>query len=90
MFSIELKSRKVVVNLDLITTKDVRNLSDKASKTETGDEILGRATGLTIEEIENLPFRDYRKLIKFFWSCLANPLKDEDDAKNSQSVSTSG
>ncbi len=89
MFSIELSSRKVEVNLDLITTKDVRALSDKASKTKTGDEILGKATGLTVEEIENLPFRDYRKLIRFFWACLADPLKDEETAKNSQSESTS-
>ena len=86
MFSIELKSRKVTIDLDAITVAEVRALTEKK---DNGDEVLAKASGLTVEELTALPFRDYRKLIKFFWACLTDPLKDDDDAKNSQSESIS-
>lgn len=90
MFSIELKSKgKVTVDLYSLTVSDVRSLLDTKKKQHEGDEILGKAVGMTSEELAALPFPDYRKLTRFFWMCVNDPLKDDDDEKNSQSESIS-
>lgn len=88
MFSIELKSRKVTIDLYALSVSDVRALLDTKKKAHEGDVILAKAVGMTAEELESLPYPEYRKLTRFFWECVNDPLKDEDDAKNSQSGST--
>ena len=89
MFSIELKTRNITVDLNALSVLDVRALLDTKKKPRDGDVILSKAVGMTVEEIEALPYPEYRKLTRFFWQCVNDPLKDEDDAKNSQSESTS-
>jgi hypothetical protein len=90
MFSTKLKSGKeVTIDLYALTVQDVRSLLDVKKKQHEGDELLGKAVGMTADELAALPFPDYRKLTRFFWQCVSDPLKDEDDAKNSQSESTS-
>lgn len=90
MFSIELKSKGIVkVDLYALTVADIRSLLDVKKKQHQGDEMLGKAVGMTANELLELPFPDYRKLTRFFWKCVSEPLKDEDDAKNSVSESTS-
>jgi hypothetical protein len=90
MFSITLKSGKeVTIDLYKLTVLEIRALLDKKAKDHDGDEILAKAVGMSVEELTELPFPDYRKLTRYFWQCVTDPLKDEDDAKNSQSESTS-
>jgi hypothetical protein len=89
MFSIELKSRTVTVDLYNLSVAEIRSLLDMKKKQHEQDEILGKAVGMTPEELISLPFPEYRKLTRFFWQCVNDPLKDEDDAKNSQSESIS-
>jgi hypothetical protein len=88
MFSLKLKSRTVTVDLYKLTVADVRDLLDVKKKPHDGDVILSKALGMTPEELESMPYPEYRKVTKFFWQCVNDPLKDEDDAKNSQSEST--
>ena len=90
MFSLTLKSgKKIEVDLYALTVADVRALMDVKKKQHEGDAILGKAVGMTAEELAELPFPEYRKLTRFFWECAADPLKDEDTEKNSLSESTS-
>ena len=90
MFSTKLKSGKeITVDLYNLTVSDVRALLDVKKKQHEGDELLGKAVGMTAEELAELPFPDYRKLTRFFWQCVTDPLKDEDEVKNSQSESIS-
>lgn len=89
MFSIELKSRRVTVDLYALTVMDVRDLLDTKKKSHEGDAILAKAVSMTPAELQSLPFPEYRKLTRFFWQCINDPLKDEDAEKNSQSESTS-
>ena len=90
MFSIELKSKGIVkVDLYALTVADVRSLLDVKKKQHEGDEILGKAVGMTPKDLLEMPFPDYRKLTKYFWKCVSDPLKDEDEVKNSVSESTS-
>jgi len=90
MFSIDLKKTgTVTVDLDNLTVLDVRNLLDVKKKSREGDEILGKAVGMSADEIGEMPYPEYRKLIRFFWDCVNDPLKNEDNEKNSLSESGS-
>lgn len=87
MFKILLKSKgEIEINLYNLSVGDVRSLLDTKKKQHEGDEILGKAVGMTAEELADLSYPDYRKLTKFFWECVNDPLKDEEE-KNSQSES---
>jgi hypothetical protein len=89
MFSLKLKSRTITVDLYKLTVQDVRDLLDVKKKPHDGDVILSKALGMPPEDLEAMPYPEYRKVTKFFWQCVNDPLKDEDDAKNSVSESTS-
>lgn len=88
MFTVKLKSREVTIDLFALSVLDVRNLLDVKKKAHDGDVILAKAVNMTVEEIEALPYPEYRKLTRFFWQCVNDPLKDEDEEKNSPSEST--
>lgn len=88
MFTVNLKSREVVIDLYALSVLDVRNLLDVKKKAHDGDTILAKAVNMTVDEIEALPYPEYRKLTRFFWQCVNDPLKDEDEEKNSPSEST--
>jgi len=88
---ITLKSGKQVkIDLYALTVAEIREFLTAKKKDHEGDVILGKACGMTADELAALPFPDYRKITKEFWERMSDPLKDEDDEKNSQSVSTSG
>ena len=93
MFSIKIRERTYTIDLYKLSVADIRTLSDgKARKSKSDDEadaILARATSITIEDLRGMAYPDFRKLTRFFWECVSDPLKDEDDAKNSLSESTS-
>ena len=81
--------REVVIDLYALTLGEVRSLLETKKKEHDGDAILGKAVGMTDKELASLPFPDYRKITRAFWECVRDPLKDEDDIKNSQSESIS-
>lgn len=77
------------IDLYALTLAEVRSLLEPKKKDSEGDDILCKAVGLTKDELQALPFPDYRKITKAFWECVRDPLKDEGTEKNSQSESTS-
>lgn len=88
MFELTLKSGTYHLNLDAITTEDVRKASNPKTKVEDSDAILAKALNIKPAEIEKLPYREYRRLVRWFWKCVSDPLADEDTEKNLQSEST--
>ena len=88
MFTVKLKSREVTIDLYKLSVQDVRDLLDTKKKAHDGDVTLSKAVDMTVQEIEALPYPEYRKLTRFFWKCINDPLKDEDEEKNSPSEST--
>jgi len=91
MFSIELKKTgTVTIDLDNLTVLDVRSLLDVKKNARDGDETLSKAVSLSADEMGAMPYTEYRKLTKFFWQCVNDPLKNEDNnVKNSHSESGS-
>lgn len=86
---IKLKNGKTVtIDLYALSVAEIRLLLDTKREQHKGDEILGKAIGMTAEELAALPYPDYRKITKEFWQFVNDPLKDEGEEKNSQSEST--
>jgi hypothetical protein len=77
--------RKVTFDLYKCSLQEFRNLLDPGRPEEEGDAILGKITGMSAEEIRQLPYPDYRALVKGFFEATRNPLADP----NLESVSTS-
>lgn len=86
---VKLKNKEVQIDLYALSVLEVRLLLDVKQDAHKGDEILSKAVGMTADELTALPYPDYRKLTRAFWKLINDPLADEDDAKNSQSESTS-
>ena len=86
---LKLKNGKTItIDLYALTVAEIRSLLDTKREQHKGDEILGKAVGMTAEELASLPYPDYRKITKVFWQLVNDPLKDEGEEKNSQSEST--
>lgn len=84
---------EITVDLYLISIADVRSLlegkKNKDDKYSFEDTIIAQAAGITADQLKALPFPDYRKIVKVFWDCIRDPLKDEETEKNLASESTS-
>lgn len=80
---------KGIIKIDLyaLSVSDIRKLLDVKQKAHEGDAILGKAVNLSIDELLEMSYPDYRKLTRAFWQLVNDPLKDEDEVKNSRSES---
>ena len=77
--------RELTADLMNISACEYRSLFDNEQKAEEGDEIIGKAFSLTGEEVSNLPYLEYRRLMQDFFKAAKEPLSDP----NSQSASIS-
>lgn len=68
--------REVVIDLYQITISEYRGLFDKAQPDADGDAVIGRACGMTLAEVQALPYPDYRKLAKAFFEKARDVLAD--------------
>jgi hypothetical protein len=87
---VKLKNKtEVTIDLYALSVAEVRELVDVKKKDHEGDDILGKAVGMSVAEIQALPFPDYRKVTRAFWKCVRDPFIDgDDDEKNLPSEST--
>ena len=76
--------RKIVVDLTKITISEWRLMWSMESDETKSDEILGRCTGMSVEQVQALLLRDYQALCKAVREEAAAPLADP----NSPSAST--
>jgi hypothetical protein len=73
------------IDLRNITLAEWRAMFDHSQPEHEGDKTVAKASGLTVEEIENLPLYDYRAL---FQAIIVKAGKPLEDSKNSQGEST--
>jgi hypothetical protein len=75
-------SGKPIPEIDLrkLTHKEWRGLFDPTQSEQDGDEIIARIAGMTLEEVENLNFYDFRALFQAITDKARQPL--ENDVKN--------
>lgn len=76
--------REVVVDLHRVSLREYRALFEPGNQ-ENEDEIIARAAGMAVEELLDLPFPDYRRIVRAFFDSARDPLADP----NSVSASTS-
>ncbi len=77
--------REITFDLYKISLAEFRNLLDPGRPNEEGDAIIGKATGMTAEQVGELPYPDYRLLVRHLFDKARNPLADP----NLESASTS-
>ena len=75
-------SKKPIPEIDLtkITHREWRGLFNPAQADKDGDEIIARASGLTVEEVGELNFYDFRALFKAITDKAAKPLENDPKA----------
>lgn len=69
------------IDLRQITVSEWRALFDQSQPEHEGDKTLSKTSGLTLEEIQNLPLYDYRALFQAVLERARKPM--DADAKNS-------
>lgn len=67
---------KFVIDLSKVRIGEYRELANSQMGDAKGDAVLGKAAGLTADEINALPFNDYRRLLKAFFKASSEPLAD--------------
>jgi hypothetical protein len=77
--------KEITLDLYKISLQEFRYLIDPDRPNEEGDEIIGRAIGMSAEDVGKLPYPDYRLLVKVLFEKARNPLADP----NLESASTS-
>ena len=65
------------INLRDITLGEWRAMFDQSQPEHEGDNTLAKATGLTVEELRDLPLYDYRALIQAVLTKAAKPLDND-------------
>jgi len=75
-------SGKEIPNIDLrvINVSEWRGLFDTKQPDHEGDETLAKVSGMTVDEVRDLPLYDYRELFKVVLEKSRQPL--ENDEKN--------
>lgn len=72
------------INLRNISVKEWRALTSSGQSEEEGDATLAKVSGMSVEDVRDLPLYDYRALLRAVLDKFMKPL---DDPKNSQSES---
>ncbi len=68
--------REIVFDLLKVSQKEYRALFSNEQPDVEGDAIIGRACGLSAEEVADLPQPDYRRLVRAFFKKASEPLDD--------------
>jgi hypothetical protein len=65
-----------VIDLAKVSISDYRKLANSRVSAPEGDEILARAAGMTLAEVQALPYNEYRALLRKFFKTASEPLAD--------------
>lgn len=68
--------REIVFDFDAITLAEYRTVADRNCTREDSDRILAKVMGLTVDELNAVGFREWRKLTAAFWESAVSPLDD--------------
>jgi hypothetical protein len=64
------------IDLASVTISDYRKLGKSSMGDVSGDEILARAAGLSVDQVQALTYDDYRRLLRAFFKRAGEPLAD--------------
>lgn len=68
--------RKMVCDLYRVSRREYKALFDDKQSTEDEETVIGKAFGLSGDEVADLPVPDFRRLVKVFFEKAREPLKD--------------
>lgn len=64
------------IDLSQVTIGDYRKIANGRITDNKGDDVLARAAGMTPEQLQALPFNEYRTLLRAFFKTAGEPLAD--------------
>lgn len=67
---------EVEFDLNRITNREYRELLTFKQTDEEGDAIVAKAAGLTPEQLADMPYMEYRRLLQGFFVAAREPLAD--------------
>jgi hypothetical protein len=70
------EGREITFDLSKLTLKEYRELFNRQQPQADEDATMRKVTGLTQEELENLPLEDYKRLFKAFMGRCREPIAD--------------
>jgi hypothetical protein len=70
---------KYTIDLKSVSIADYRRLLNSDVKEQTGDDVLAKASGMNLQEISELPYKEYRRLIRAFFKACNEPDVDPED-----------
>jgi len=71
--------REITFDLNLISRREFLSLLDKEQKEEEGNTLVGKTCGLSGDDVSNLGYEDWRRLMKAFYKKATSPLDDPND-----------
>ena len=76
--------KEITIDLYTFTNKEYMEIFEGDKQFEKADELIAKATGLTVKEFQELPYPDNRKIYRAFFKKCVDVITDP----NSESVST--
>jgi hypothetical protein len=68
--------KEITFDLSKMTIKQYRGMFDTQEDDNKTDETLARVAGMTLEDLQSLPFPDYRKVARAFFTRCRQPDAD--------------
>jgi hypothetical protein len=68
--------QEIIFDLDKISIREYRKFATGSMMSEDDDTLLAKVSGLTVEDIGNLPQPQYRLLLRAFFEKAREPLAD--------------
>lgn len=68
--------REIVIDLKKVTISEWRAMFKPEQAEEDGDHVLGKVTGMTVDQIGNLNVEDYRRVSAALFKKFREPLAD--------------
>ena len=70
--------RELKLDLNQINIVEYRALRDPEQPEDEGDELMGKVSGLKLQEVQELSYPDYRLLVEKFYEIAINPNPKKD------------
>ena len=76
MTDVTIGGKDITFDLSKMTYGQYKGIFDAKESDETSDETLARVAGMTVKDLRNLVFDDYRRLFAAFLKKIREPLSD--------------
>ena len=83
MSELKLGSKTVSIDVSALTTKEWRDFISADGSPKTEDAVISKCTGLSKAEIDNLPIREMRAIVRAIVKATQEPLADPNSASES-------